>query len=150
AVVALGVGEAEHAFLEDRVALVPKRQRQAQLAAIVADAGEAVFAPAIGSAAGVVVRKIVPSGAAGAVVFAHGAPLAFAKIGPPAPPGFFAAFVFVESGLFGRHVFRNGGGWLGKAARADSRYSTRAEKFYPIVLRGSAQHRKKGCFQRGP
>ena len=51
AVVALAVGQAEQALLEDRIAAVPQRQRQAQPLLVVADAGDAVLAPAIGAAA---------------------------------------------------------------------------------------------------
>ena len=42
---------------------------------IVADAGQAVFAPAIGAAAGVIVRQIIPGRAAGAIIFADAYPI---------------------------------------------------------------------------
>ncbi len=91
AVVALRAGEAEGALLEDRVAAVPQRQPQAEALLVVAQAGQAVLAPAVGAAAGVVVRKIVPRGAAGAVILAHGPPLPLGEVGAPAPPGSLAA-----------------------------------------------------------
>ena len=52
----------------------------------VAEAGEAVLAPAVGLAARVVVGEVVPGVAVGAVVLAHRAPGALADVRPPAPP----------------------------------------------------------------
>ena len=51
AVVALGAGQAEEALLQDRIAAVPERQREAEARVAVADAGEAVLAPAVGARA---------------------------------------------------------------------------------------------------
>ena len=73
--VALGAGQAEQPLLEDRVAPVPQREREAQPALAVADAEQAVLAPAVGAAARVVVREVVPAVAVGRVVLAHRAPL---------------------------------------------------------------------------
>src|SRR5207302_7203439 len=75
------------ALLEDRVALVPQREPEAQVKVLVAEAADAVFAPAIGAAARVIMREICPGVAVGAVILAHRAPLALADIGSPAPPG---------------------------------------------------------------
>ena len=86
AVVALTVGQAEEALLEDRVLAVPQGQRQAQALLVVADAGQAVLAPAVGPAAGVVMGERAPGVAVGAVVFADGALLAFAQVRPPLLP----------------------------------------------------------------
>ena len=61
AVVALGAGQAEDPLLEDRVAAVPEREREAERLPVVADAGEAVLAPAVGARAGVVVREVAPT-----------------------------------------------------------------------------------------
>ena len=52
AVIALAVGQAEQALLEDRVAAVPQREGKAQTLLLVADAGDAVLAPVIGARAG--------------------------------------------------------------------------------------------------
>ena len=87
AVVALAVGQAEQPLLEDRVLAVPEGQREAEPLLVVGDAGQAVLAPAIGARAGLVVGEVVPGVAALAVVLAHGAPLAFAEVGPPLFPG---------------------------------------------------------------
>src|SRR5215471_11367184 len=85
-VIGLAVSQAEHALLEDRVLAVPQRQRKTQPLVIVADAGDAILAPMIGARAGLIVAKIVPGVPVLAVVFANGAPLALAEIGPPLPP----------------------------------------------------------------
>src|SRR5205823_5368846 len=86
AVVALVAGEAEDPLLEDRVASIPEHKRQAERLPLVADAGQPVLAPAVGARAGVVVREVLPGGAASAVVLAHGAPGPLADVrAPPAP-----------------------------------------------------------------
>ena len=86
AVIALRIGQPEQALLEDRVALVPQRKPEAQMLLVVTEPGDAVLAPAIGATARVIMRQILPGVAVLAVVLAHGAPLPFAQIRPPAPP----------------------------------------------------------------
>ena len=103
AVVALAVGQAEEPLLQNRIAAVPQRQRQAEPLLVVADAGDAVLAPAIGPAAGVVVREVIPGVAVGAVILAHRAPLALAEVRPPLPPGLLAEAIFFEAVLFRVH-----------------------------------------------
>ena len=83
AVIALAVGQAEQPLLENRVLAVPQGQREAEPLLVVGDAGQAIFAPAIGARAGLVVAEIVPGIAAFAIVLADGAPLSFAQIGSP-------------------------------------------------------------------
>jgi hypothetical protein len=85
--VALTVGQAEEALLEDRVLAVPQSQGEAEALLVVGDAGEAVLAPAVGAGAGLVVREVVPGVAALAVVFANGPPLPLAEVRPPLRPG---------------------------------------------------------------
>ena len=65
AVIALFAGEAEEAFFEDGVAAIPEREREADLLMTVADAGDAVFVPAVSARAGVVVGKVFPGRAVG-------------------------------------------------------------------------------------
>ena len=60
AVVALRPGQAEHALLEDRIAAVPEREREAELVADVRDAGHPVLVPAVGARPRVVVRERAP------------------------------------------------------------------------------------------
>src|SRR5207302_2031264 len=86
-VIALGVGQAEQPFLEDRVAAVPQRHAQAQPALLVGEAGDAVLAPAVGAAAGLVVREVFPGVAIRAVVLADRPPLPLAEVWPPFTPG---------------------------------------------------------------
>jgi hypothetical protein len=102
AVVSLAAGQAEDALLDDRVPLVPEREREAQLLVEVADPREAVLAPAVGAGAGVVVRKVGPGVAVGAVVLADRSPGAFAEVGPPAPPrrGFLPDAVALDAQVY--------------------------------------------------
>ena len=87
AVVALRVGEAEQALLEDRVALVPQAQGQTEPLLVVGDAEQAVLVPAVGPPAGIVVGERAPRVAVGRVVLADGAPRPLGEVGAPAPPG---------------------------------------------------------------
>jgi hypothetical protein len=84
--IAFAVREAEKPLLEDRVFAVPQRQGEAQPLMVVAETGEAVFAPMISSRAGLVMGEIVPRIASLAVILSHGAPLAFTEIGAPLFP----------------------------------------------------------------
>src|SRR6266508_549445 len=103
AVVAFVAGETEKALLENGVFAIPKGQREADVLMPVADAADAVFAPAIGAAARVVMGQIFPGRAVGAVIFADRAPLALGQIGSPALPVGFADSVLLKSKLFLRH-----------------------------------------------
>jgi hypothetical protein len=73
-VIALRVGEAEAALLENRVDAVPEGDGEAEPLLDVTDAGEAVLVPPVGSRARVVMREAVPGIAVGAVVLAHRSP----------------------------------------------------------------------------
>ena len=106
AVVALAVGQAEGALLQDRVAAVPQRQREAQHLVVVADAGQAVLAPAVGARARLVMAEVVPGVAVVAVVLAHRAPLAFAEVRAPLLPVRLACARLVKPLLLGVCVHR--------------------------------------------
>ena len=86
AVVALIAGEAEDPLLQDRVAAVPERESETEPLLDVAEAGEPVLAPAVRARPRVVVRQVLPRGAARAVVLAHRAPLALADVRAPEVP----------------------------------------------------------------
>jgi hypothetical protein len=86
AVVAFGIGQAEQSLLQNRIATVPKPERQADQLVGVAETREPVLTPAIGAAARVVVREIVPGRAVGAVILPYRAPLAFAQVRAPMLP----------------------------------------------------------------
>src|SRR5262249_33212030 len=74
AVVALRAAQAEETFLQDAIASVPERQREAHMLVSIADAPEPVLVPAIRAEVRVLERKVLPGVAAGAVVLADGAP----------------------------------------------------------------------------
>src|ERR1700735_1884724 len=76
AMISLGAGEAEKAFLQDRVFLIPERNSETDVLVPIAEAGNAVFAPAISSRTRMIVRKIVPGVAIRAVILANCSPLA--------------------------------------------------------------------------
>ena len=103
-------GQAEEALLENRVAAVPQRQREADALVPVRDAREAVLVPAVGARSGVVVREVVPGGAAGAVVLAHRAPGPLAQVRSPALPVLLLEPRLLEPPGFGRGRGVGGGG----------------------------------------
>src|SRR5436190_17367005 len=80
AVVALRIGEAEQAFLQDRIAPVPKGPCKAESPFAIADAQQTILAPTVGAAAGMVVRKIFPAGPVRGIILAYGTPLPLGKI----------------------------------------------------------------------
>src|SRR5262249_39979600 len=63
-----------------------ERERERDAAVVIADSEQPVLAPAVGAAARVVVREVVPAVAVAGVVLAHGRPLAFGEIRAPALP----------------------------------------------------------------
>jgi len=65
AVVAFGVGQSKNSFFENGVAFVPEGEGEAESGVSVGDPEEAIFAPAIGAASGIVVGEIVPGIAIG-------------------------------------------------------------------------------------
>ncbi len=70
-VISLVGGQAEQPFLEDGIVSVPEPQGQAQALAGIADPAQAVFVPAIGTGAGMLVAEICPGLAFGAVIFTN-------------------------------------------------------------------------------
>ena len=100
AVIALGVGEAKKSFLENRVLAIPQRDGKAEVLQAVANARDAVLAPAVGATASVVVRKIFPRRAAGRIIFAHGSPLALGQVRPEKLPRLHAVLLLVEADFF--------------------------------------------------
>lgn len=86
AVIALVTAEAEQAFFEDGIASIPENRGKAHQALVIAPPLKAIFAPAVGAEAGVIVREGPPTKPAFGIVFAHGSPLAFAEEWAPLPP----------------------------------------------------------------
>src|SRR5690349_19051282 len=66
--VALVARQAEGALFQDGVAAVPQGQCEAEPLLLVADAAQAVLAPAVGSRAGLIVAEVFPGGTVRAVV----------------------------------------------------------------------------------
>jgi hypothetical protein len=83
AVIALAVGEAEQPLFEDRIFAVPQRERETKALLIVGNAGQTVFAPAIGARTSLLMTEVIPGIAIFAVILADGAPLAFAEVRSP-------------------------------------------------------------------
>src|SRR5581483_1558364 len=103
AVIALAAGQAEEAFFQDRVAPVPEGEREAEDLPAVGNPGDAVLAPAVSLRARVVVRQVIPRRPARAVILAHGSPLPFGQVRPPAFPVCFAVAGLLKSLLFSGH-----------------------------------------------
>ena len=103
AMVAFAVGQPEEPLFENRILAVPEGQAEAEALLVVGNAGDAVFAPAVGARAGMVVREEVPGVAVLAVVLAHGAPLSFTEVRPPLFPGGLQLAGLVQSDLFCGH-----------------------------------------------
>ncbi len=74
AVIALVAGESKQTFFEYGVLSVPDRDRMTEMLIAIGYAGYTVFTPAIGLAARVVVREILPRRTVRAVILANGAP----------------------------------------------------------------------------
>jgi hypothetical protein len=109
AVIAFVTGQTVQAFLEDRVVLVPERDGEAEPALAIGDAEQAIFAPAIGAAARVIVRKRFPNRVAAVrVILPHRRPLAFGEIRSPALPIVGACGILAQTGRFGAQRL----GWM--------------------------------------
>src|SRR5262249_55304723 len=78
AVIALPIRQAKQPLLEDRITAIPQGNREAQQLTVIGKAGNAVFAPTVGAAAGMVMGEIVPCGSARTIVLAHRPPLSLA------------------------------------------------------------------------
>src|SRR5262249_18280834 len=94
------VAQSEQPFLEDRVAPVPQRQREAEQLAVIGDAGESVLPPAVSTVLRVIMGKVVPGVTVRAVIFAHGAPLPLTQVRAPLLPRGSSFAVLLEPGLF--------------------------------------------------
>src|SRR3954470_13355215 len=86
AMISLVAGKTEEPLLQDRIAPIPHRDREADVLVTVADAGNAVLVPAVCARPCVIVRQIFPSVTVRSVVLAHRAPGALAEVGPPTLP----------------------------------------------------------------
>ena len=101
AVVALLVGQTVGALFENLVASIPQCDPHADDLIAVAPAGQTVFIPPVGTAAGMFERKVRPRITIGAVVLADRAPRPLTQVGSPAPPVRCAGLDLIEAVLFG-------------------------------------------------
>ena len=85
--ISLTVGEPEQALFQDRVPLVPHRQRKTQSLLVIAEAPEPILTPPVGTGTRLVMGEIVPGVAVVAVVLPDRAPLPLAEVGAPLLPG---------------------------------------------------------------
>src|ERR1700734_1001669 len=110
AMITFAVGQAEEPLLEDRILAVPQRNREAQHAMNVGDPRETVLAPSVCARARLVMREIIPGIAVLAIVFADGAPLPLAQVGPPLFPRYLGVVAFPQASAFGggRSYYRLG------------------------------------------
>src|SRR5207245_2554400 len=105
---------------QDRVPLVPQREREAQTALAVGYTEQAVLAPAIGAAPRVFVGEVGPCVAVGGIVLADRAPLPLGEVWPPTLPVGGACGVGGEALVFGSHR-----GGVSGAAAASTNQTTR-------------------------
>src|SRR5690349_1953821 len=101
AVIAFRPAQAEQAFLQNPIASIPEREREAQALVVIADAAEPVLGPAISPHAGMVMREVLPGGSILAVILARIAPRALGQIRSPAFP-----VLFIPLGFFYTLAFR--------------------------------------------
>src|SRR5262249_10652619 len=107
-VIAFAIGKAKKAFLQNRVPSVPESQGQTEALMIVAEAGDAIFTPTIGTTARLVMAEIIPGGSIGTIILANSSPFAFAQVGSPEPPRCSATVRLFKSFLF---LHKRGGGY---------------------------------------
>jgi hypothetical protein len=95
AVVSFTAREPKEALFENRITAIPQRQGETDELLAVTDPAQAIFVPAIGCGAGMVVRQIIPGCPVGAIVLTHRAPGTFAEIWSPALPVLLAPGIFL-------------------------------------------------------
>ena len=100
AVIPLAVVQPKQPFLENRIFAIPQRQRKAEPLAVIGDAAQAIFPPAVGARTGVVMREVIPGVAVVAVVLTDRSPLALAQVRPPLFPGRLLLPSLFKSDLF--------------------------------------------------
>ena len=104
AMIAFVARQSEQTLLEHRITLIPQRQREANELVTIRDARQSILVPAVSSGTGVIVREILPGVSVRAVIFADGAPCAFAEVRSPPLPMLLARRRFRQSGFFLRHA----------------------------------------------
>src|SRR5579872_4210427 len=77
------IAQSEKPFFQDLVLAVPEGYCETEVLKEVGDAAQAVFAPEISPAVGMVIREIVPGVAIRTVVLSYCPPLSFAQVRSP-------------------------------------------------------------------
>jgi len=90
AVIPFASRQPKQALFQDRIMFIPESDGEAEVLVAVANSSNAIFIPAVGAGARVVVGQIIPGGAVGTVILTHRAPGALAQIWSPALPVFLA------------------------------------------------------------
>ncbi len=103
AMIAFMARQPKQAFLQNMIAPIPKRQREANPLMAVANPPDAVLPPAIRARPCHVVRKIFPRGSARTVILANRSPLPLGEIRPPALPMLGSLVGFLQALFFGCH-----------------------------------------------
>ena len=104
AVIAFAAGQTKQALLENCIAAVPQGQGEADALVAIADSCEAILIPSVGPGSRLIVRKVVPCGATGAVVLENRPPGSLAQIRSPAFPVLYPAAGLIQARGFRRDV----------------------------------------------
>ena len=103
-VIPLRPAESKQPLLQNRIAMIPKRQRQAHAALPIGDPHQPVLAPAIRPRSRLLMRKAPPRLTLLRVVLAHRRPLPFRQVRPPSLPVRGTVFVFEKALMLGGEV----------------------------------------------
>ena len=86
AVVPLFISQTKRPLFQNGVLAIPKGKRKAKTTLVIANAQQAIFAPAINTRVRMIVGERSPGIAISRIVFTHSAPLALWQIAAPTPP----------------------------------------------------------------
>src|SRR3972149_2855311 len=75
AMIAFAVSQSEKPLFDDRILAIPECKSKTEILLVVGKTGDAVFAPAIGARACMVVWEVIPGSTKFAVVLPHSSPL---------------------------------------------------------------------------
>src|SRR5437879_11809462 len=78
--------QSKESLFKDRVTSVPEGQRKTHLLMAITDTAKSILSPTEGLRTRVVMRKVIPGCAIGAVVFTHRSPGPFTQISSPHLP----------------------------------------------------------------
>jgi hypothetical protein len=119
--IAFLIRQAEQAFFEIGVLLVPQGERKAEVLKPVAVTRQPIFVPAVRAAACVVMREVIPRVAAGAVIFADCSPRTLGQIRSPVLPVGLASRAGAQTKMFGGQILRHNHAFLKLAAKSKDR-----------------------------